>query len=247
MTKPLGGHTEKRNQLPVKESRLSSRNHTWPPTDCKRLNFGTNSRRDSSQKSPRIQVWRRKAKSRKSFPEFSTRPAARQRQPCNPLMTRPARSEEQLEHVAREAKVAESRLAIAHNVAGKTAWETMDLSGATDPVIEWLEAIEDLLPARVAAERAAAAAAARSASADRRINARRRHPDIADLLNPPTAEGGGSTTKLSIRTMQCRCRSELLTANPDSKGTPDQMRPAIWRCRLPPIISPAIPQEGFRS
>ena len=98
---------------------------------------------------------------------------------------------EQLEHVAREAKVAESRLAIAQKVAGKAAWETTDLSGATDPIIEWLKAIEELLPARVAADRAAAAASARSASVDRRISARRRHPDIADLLNPPTAEGWG--------------------------------------------------------
>ena len=45
----------------------------------------------------------------------------------------------------------------------------------------WLDAVESLLPANLAAGRAAAIAAARSAAADRRV-ATHRHPDVARLL-----------------------------------------------------------------
>ena len=46
----------------------------------------------------------------------------------------------------------------------------------------WLRSLEHYLPARIAADRAAAAAAARTAAVDQRATARRRHPNIDDLL-----------------------------------------------------------------
>jgi hypothetical protein len=47
---------------------------------------------------------------------------------------------------------------------------------------EWLGALEQLVPAAIAADRAAAAAAARTAAVDQRAATRRRHPSIDDLL-----------------------------------------------------------------
>jgi hypothetical protein len=53
------------------------------------------------------------------------------------------------------------------------------------PENEWQDALEELLPADLAAERAIAIATTRSTAVDRRITARSHHPDIEQLLTRP--------------------------------------------------------------
>jgi hypothetical protein len=85
------------------------------------------------------------------------------------------------EHTARESAVAETRNELADLfarsvLAGETCSSTTEISQA------WLDSLEQLLPARIAADRAVAAASARTTAVDQRASARRRHPDIGDLL-----------------------------------------------------------------
>jgi len=63
------------------------------------------------------------------------------------------------------------------------AASTDQTSPASDALGQrWLDALEKLLPATIAVDRAAAAATARTEAADRRASARRRHSEIGDLL-----------------------------------------------------------------
>jgi hypothetical protein len=90
----------------------------------------------------------------------------------------------------REARVAQARAAVADLAAATAVWGTP--TGSVTPAevaAGWLTALEELLPAQLAADRAAAAAAARAAAVDRRLSVGRRHPDIADLLTPGTNPG----------------------------------------------------------
>jgi len=85
------------------------------------------------------------------------------------------------QHTACETVVAEARDELADlfartALAGETGSPTTDISEA------WLSSLEQLLPAAIAADRAAAAASARATAVDQRVSARRRHPDIGDLL-----------------------------------------------------------------
>lgn len=87
------------------------------------------------------------------------------------------------QHSAREQAAAEARADIAETLAASTL-----RSDSSDAVVDetacgrWLHAVEELLPARIAADRAAAAAAARSATVDQRAAARHRHPSADGLL-----------------------------------------------------------------
>jgi len=86
-------------------------------------------------------------------------------------------------HATLEAAVADARDDIARCLASTAL--NRDTSGANldqDLSQDWLRALEHLLPATIAADRAAAAATARSAAVDQRAAARRRHPNIDDLL-----------------------------------------------------------------
>jgi hypothetical protein len=85
-------------------------------------------------------------------------------------------------HSEREANLADARDYFATSLASSTL--NCDTSGPNpqELALGWLRALEHLLPARIAADRAAAAAAARTAAVDQRAIARRRHPNIDDLL-----------------------------------------------------------------
>ena len=84
------------------------------------------------------------------------------------------------QHTAREGALAQARDDLAHLFATATpADQTQPPSG--ELVRPWLDALEKLLPAAIAADRAAAAANARSSAVDERA-ARRRRSDIDDLL-----------------------------------------------------------------
>ncbi|ACV76875.1 hypothetical protein Namu_0455 [Nakamurella multipartita DSM 44233] len=84
------------------------------------------------------------------------------------------------QHSAREGLVAEARDDLAHLFA--TATPTDQAPAGSDELAQrWLDALEKLLPAVIAADRAAAAANARTAAVDQRV-ARRRRSDIDDLL-----------------------------------------------------------------
>lgn len=84
-------------------------------------------------------------------------------------------------HAALEAQLAEARDNIAASAASSV------LKSESTPAItstlsdNWLDALEHLLPADLAAQRATASATAREAAIDRRA-VRRRHADIDDLL-----------------------------------------------------------------
>ena len=85
------------------------------------------------------------------------------------------------QHIAHEAAVADAREDIADLLAtAAMIGQTSSLPAETTR--RWLDNLERLLPAAVAADRAAAAATARTAAADQRATARRRHPDIDDLI-----------------------------------------------------------------
>lgn len=87
------------------------------------------------------------------------------------------------QHSVREKNVADARATIADNLAA-TALRGDSSGAVVDETLSarWLDAVEKLLPARIAADRAAAAAAARSARVGQRAAARRRHPNVDDLL-----------------------------------------------------------------
>ena len=85
------------------------------------------------------------------------------------------------QHIAHEGAVALARddladLFASASLAGQNPSTTEDLTQS------WLDALETLLPASIAADRAAAAATARTAAVDQRAAARRRHPDIDGLI-----------------------------------------------------------------
>ena len=82
----------------------------------------------------------------------------------------------------REAAVDAARRRVAEAATTMNAGDANDV----DPAVarrEWLAAIENLLPATLAADRAAAAAAASDSTADRVAGARRRRVDIDSLLS----------------------------------------------------------------
>ena len=84
------------------------------------------------------------------------------------------------QHTAHEGLVAHARDDLAHRFA--TATHADQAPPASDELAQrWLDALEKLLPAAIAADRAAAAANARTAAVDQRA-ARRRRSDIDDLL-----------------------------------------------------------------
>ncbi len=85
------------------------------------------------------------------------------------------------QHVLREGAVALSRDDIAH-LLSSAALADQSPSTPDDLCQRWLDALETLLPASIAADRAVAAATARNAAVDHRAAARRRHPDIGGLL-----------------------------------------------------------------
>ena len=85
------------------------------------------------------------------------------------------------QHVAREAAVGQARLELAHLFASADPTDQA-LHRSGELAQQWLDTLEKLLPATIAADRAAAAAAARTEAIDRRAGARRRHPDIGDIL-----------------------------------------------------------------
>ena len=83
----------------------------------------------------------------------------------------------------REAAVDVARRRVAEAVATVTAGDAKGV----DPVEarrEWLAAIENLVPAKLAAECAAAAARTRTDNTEHRTIARRRHPNLQNLLRP---------------------------------------------------------------
>ena len=84
------------------------------------------------------------------------------------------------QHTAREGALAQARDDLAHLFATATpADQAPPASG--ELAQRWLDALEKLLPAVIAADRAAAAANARTAAVDESA-ARRRRSDIDDLL-----------------------------------------------------------------
>ncbi len=91
-----------------------------------------------------------------------------------------------IQHTAdRESALTMARQALATSIVTGALDGTDDAETDPEATQRWLDALELLLPAGVAAERAAAIAAARSAAVDRRVAAQHRHPDVERLL------GGG--------------------------------------------------------
>jgi hypothetical protein len=85
------------------------------------------------------------------------------------------------QHDSRETAVAEARHDLARTFAAAAqAGQTPPTSG--ESASDWIDALEELLPAAIAADRAAAAATARTAAADQRAATRRRHTDVDGLL-----------------------------------------------------------------
>ncbi len=86
------------------------------------------------------------------------------------------------QHSAREAELADAREDIARSLASSALNNDSSPAGNEQLSHDWVDALERLLPAQIAAGRATAAAAARLAAVDKRAAARRRHPDIDHLL-----------------------------------------------------------------
>jgi hypothetical protein len=86
------------------------------------------------------------------------------------------------QHIAHEGAVALARDDLADRFASASL-AGQNPSTSEDLTQSWLDALETLLPASIAADRAAAAATARTAAADQRAAARRRHPDIDGLIS----------------------------------------------------------------
>ena len=85
------------------------------------------------------------------------------------------------QHTTHETAVADAREDIADRFAtAAMIGQTSSLPAETTQ--RWLDTLERLLPAAAAADRAAAAAAARTAAADQRATARRRHPNVDDMI-----------------------------------------------------------------
>lgn len=85
------------------------------------------------------------------------------------------------QHIAREGAVTQARDELAQRFASGDPTDQAS-PGSDEVAQQWLDALEKLLPAPIAADRAAAAAAARTAAVDQRAAARRRHTDIGNLL-----------------------------------------------------------------
>lgn len=85
------------------------------------------------------------------------------------------------QHAARESTVSMTRDELADLFAA-AALADESPANSDDLTQRWLDALECLLPAPIAADRAAAAAAARTAAVDQRAAIRRRHPKVDDLL-----------------------------------------------------------------
>ena len=90
---------------------------------------------------------------------------------------------EQRDLAERERSVAAARRAVAERAARDALDEPDGPPG--DVSADWIAALEELLPARVATDRAAAAAKARASAVDRRMTAGQRQPERGDL--PGTA------------------------------------------------------------
>ena len=84
----------------------------------------------------------------------------------------------------REQHLAETRSDLADAIVSRVLDKSHRAAASTGPEAAWQDALEELLPADLAAERAIAIAATRSAAVDRRA-ARSQHPDIEKLLAKP--------------------------------------------------------------
>ena len=88
-----------------------------------------------------------------------------------------------IQHTAdRETTLAAARQSLASAIVTSAIDETGTESITSDATQRWLDALETLLPAGVAIDRAAAIAAARSAAVERRVAVQHRHPDVDRLL-----------------------------------------------------------------
>ena len=88
-----------------------------------------------------------------------------------------------IQHTAdRETTLAAARQALASAIVTSAIDETGTESITSDATQRWLDALETLLPAGLAVDRAAAIAAARSAAVERRVAVQHRHPDVDRLL-----------------------------------------------------------------
>ena len=85
----------------------------------------------------------------------------------------------------REQHLAETRRDLADAIVSRVLDKSHRAAASTGPEAAWQDALEELLPADLAAERAIAIAATRSAAVDRRVTARSQHPDIEKLLAKP--------------------------------------------------------------
>jgi hypothetical protein len=87
------------------------------------------------------------------------------------------------QHSEQEAALSDARAHIVTLLSSSALnRQTPGADVVQDQSRNWLRSLEHYLPARIAADRAAAAAAARTAAVDQRATARRRHPNIDDLL-----------------------------------------------------------------
>jgi len=85
----------------------------------------------------------------------------------------------------REQHLAETRRDLADAIVSQVLDKVHRAADSTGPEAAWQDALEELLPADLAAERAIAIAATRYAAVDRRVTARSQHPDIEKLLAKP--------------------------------------------------------------
>ena len=82
----------------------------------------------------------------------------------------------------REQHLAETRRDLADAIVSRVLDKSHRAAASTGPEAAWQDALEELLPADLAAGRAIAIAATRSAAVDRRATARAQQPDIEKLL-----------------------------------------------------------------
>ena len=93
----------------------------------------------------------------------------------------------------RETRVEAARRLVAETATIINASDATDIDSAAARR-EWLTAIENLLPATLAVERAAASVKVRRTdSTERRMATHRRHPHVGDLLNPEDEDDAMST------------------------------------------------------
>ena len=82
----------------------------------------------------------------------------------------------------REEQLADTRNEMAAAIVSRVLDRSQPGSAPTGSEQAWQDALEALLPAELAAERAIAIAATRSAAVDRRVAARSQHPDVEKFL-----------------------------------------------------------------